>query len=50
MEQSAVRKDWVEVMELGVGKKLKNGCHKRQVPKQQEEPKHAGLWVHIPSP
>ena len=50
MEKSRTGKDLTEVMELGVGKKVKNGCQKRQVPKQQEEPKHAQFLAAYPKP
>lgn len=50
MEKAGTGKDLTEVMQLGVGKKVKNGCQKRQVPKHQEEPKHAQFLPRIPSP
>lgn len=51
VEKSVIGKDSSEVMVLGVGKKkYKNGCQKREVPKEQGEPRHAHFWLRIPSP
>lgn len=42
------------MLEVGVGKKkkkkVKNGCQKRKVPKQQEKPKHAQFLAAYPKP
>lgn len=50
VEKSGTGKDLTEVMELGVGEKVKDGRQKRQAPKHQEEPKHAQFLPRIPSP
>lgn len=50
VEKLATRKDLSEVMDLGVNRKVKNVFQKRQVSKQEKEPRHAYFWHYIPSP